>query len=204
MTLQYIDEENDRINILSQNDLNEAINCSIKQQQTSLKLFVIGYKNIMHENMDIDDNNNCILHPTPFQMSELIPTKKRNINENIDENIDDNNEISVGLQRNESKDTNKKCNNRNRKCNIRKGFVCNFCGKKCTSNWNLKSHINNIHKAKRYQCKECNKIFGMKHLLVRHSAIHLDVKPYQCDVCHRRFGRVDYLTNHEMRVHNKT
>lgn len=46
-------------------------------------------------------------------------------------------------------------------------------------------------------CKVCNKLFGSRQTLLRHSMVHTGKKPYGCPMCSARFRCTSHLKRHE-------
>lgn len=46
-------------------------------------------------------------------------------------------------------------------------------------------------------CKVCNKLFGSRQTLLRHSMVHTGKKPYGCTMCSARFRCTSHLKRHE-------
>lgn len=63
-------------------------------------------------------------------------------------------------------------------------------------------HIKEFHLSdKPYICVECEKGFGRRSDLKKHTIVHTGVRPYVCPVCHKNFSRNTNLTKH-LRIHS--
>ncbi|XP_053623651.1 zinc finger protein ZFP2-like isoform X2 [Plodia interpunctella] len=97
---------------------------------------------------------------------------------------------------------------------VERKFRCSTCGLKFAYELSLNKHILRYHEGQsvsvtfietdsketiQYQCDNCNKVFGRKEALIRHSKIHSE-KVYECDVCQKKFNRSDNLRSHK-RIH---
>ena len=79
-----------------------------------------------------------------------------------------------------------------------KPFKCYYCSKRFTQSYNVKLHIDTVHKKLRpYKCNYCQHSFGRKDHLNHHiDVIHKKIKKYGCEYCNRRFGGSTELKNH--------
>ena len=85
-------------------------------------------------------------------------------------------------------------------------WVCNVCGKGCTSKSNLDKHGAVHSKVKAYVClvEGCNKAFTHRSALTRHKkTVHEGGVYYECEECGRRFGEKHNMRRHYQIVHNK-
>ncbi|KAF1746353.1 hypothetical protein GCK72_022806 [Caenorhabditis remanei] len=82
-----------------------------------------------------------------------------------------------------------------------KKFHCNFCPTICSSNSNLKRHLNRKHSTKEpFQCEICGHTFAIKGEMNRHKKIHLP-SGYMitCRTCNQPFKNSFRLRNHQMK-----
>ena len=59
----------------------------------------------------------------------------------------------------------------------------------------LKKHESK-HEGKKYKCNKCNRIFKLKHHLVRHQRYHWDTKKYMCNQCDKHFTEIGIYKRH--------
>ena len=76
---------------------------------------------------------------------------------------------------------------------------CKECNKKFSKKCLLVNHMVAIHNQNsKYKCIECGKSFGMNSLLIRHmKCVHQGEKNYGCDNCDKAFFQKDHLLRHE-------
>lgn len=79
-----------------------------------------------------------------------------------------------------------------------KTYQCDQCDEKCTTRYELKKHVNNVHLGVRrpspvidstvrtISCMICRKAFN-KYYFKRHMRRHTSEMPYQCSLCPKRF-----------------
>lgn len=79
-------------------------------------------------------------------------------------------------------------------------FICETCGKRCTSKFSLQNHILIHTDEKLYICQVCGKSFRTGSNLEQHSRTHSDKRPYSCDLCPMAFRIKNHLRQH-MSVH---
>ena len=82
---------------------------------------------------------------------------------------------------------------------------CEFCEKTFRDNYNLNSHVMNIHEDnKKYKCQHCNKGFNQKYVLLGHiQIIHENVRNFVCYFCDKAFGFTGDLKKHLRGFHFK-
>lgn len=78
---------------------------------------------------------------------------------------------------------------------------CNYCPFRCSSRQVVIAHIKELHDNDRpYVCVQCNKGFGRRSDLKKHTIVHTGIRPFTCPVCNKNFSRNTNLTKH-MRIH---
>lgn len=79
---------------------------------------------------------------------------------------------------------------------------CNFCPFRCASRNTIIAHIKECHEPdKPFVCIQCNKKFGRRSDLKKHSIVHTGIRPFNCPVCGKNFSRNTNLTKH-LRIHS--
>lgn len=79
--------------------------------------------------------------------------------------------------------------------------VCNFCDFRCTSRVTVIAHIKECHEPEKpFICVQCNKKFGRRSDLKKHSICHTGIRPFICGVCNKTFSRNTNLTKH-LKIH---
>ncbi|XP_046809727.1 uncharacterized protein LOC111688198 isoform X2 [Lucilia cuprina] len=79
-------------------------------------------------------------------------------------------------------------------------YVCDKCGRTCSSKTMLNDHIlANCSREPQYSCKECNKKFYSHGTLQCHMTIHTGELPHKCNYCEKRFR-----TRGQVKVHHRT
>lgn len=76
---------------------------------------------------------------------------------------------------------------------------CTYCSLTFEKQRSLSMHMRkhrNKNEKKEFICDTCGKKFHMKHLLMRHVAMHSEVKPYKCEKCSKTYARRDRLMSH--------
>src|SRR5277367_694070 len=82
----------------------------------------------------------------------------------------------------------------------KKKHKCTVCDKSFGQRAYLKKH-SMIHTGKKpFQCEECGKCFTEKQVLKIHTRIHTGDKPFECGKCGKRFTQSSDLKKHE-RIH---
>ncbi|XP_054553341.1 zinc finger protein 586-like [Talpa occidentalis] len=78
-----------------------------------------------------------------------------------------------------------------------KSYECwQACGNSTLSNQRI------LKQAKRYECKDCEKVYKWKSTLTRHQRTHTGERPYECKECHKSYYLRADLNVHQ-RSHNK-
>ena len=82
-------------------------------------------------------------------------------------------------------------------------YQCQECMKSFGQKHVLKDHINVVHKKLTpHQCQECQKSYSQKGKLQNHiEIIHRKFTPYQCQECKKSFGRKASLQKHIKTLH---
>ncbi|XP_065357890.1 uncharacterized protein LOC135952040 [Calliphora vicina] len=79
-------------------------------------------------------------------------------------------------------------------------YVCDKCGRTCSSKTMLNDHIlANCSREPQYSCKECTKKFFSHGTLQCHMTIHTGELPHKCNYCDKRFR-----TRGQVKVHHRT
>ncbi|XP_055611728.1 oocyte zinc finger protein XlCOF22-like [Uranotaenia lowii] len=75
-------------------------------------------------------------------------------------------------------------------------FGCNECGKKISSNYQMKIQQANVHSERPFACQICGKRFGKNNNLRTHMALHNNERKFECDICHKTFKTKRVLKIH--------
>uniref|UniRef100_A0A6P7GPK9 Zinc finger protein 585B-like isoform X1 n=2 Tax=Diabrotica virgifera virgifera TaxID=50390 RepID=A0A6P7GPK9_DIAVI len=86
----------------------------------------------------------------------------------------------------------------NEKC-----YICYLCNKSCTRKTDLRKHIARCTRKKLmmqdkqdpFECKQCDKKFLYKNMLVRHIKDH-ESRRYICNLCSKSYNRIKCFKNH--------
>lgn len=79
--------------------------------------------------------------------------------------------------------------------------ACNFCPFRCASRNTIIAHIKECHeREKPFVCVQCNKKFGRRSDLKKHTVCHTGIRQYGCPVCTKSFSRSTNLRKH-LKVH---
>lgn len=79
---------------------------------------------------------------------------------------------------------------------------CNFCAFSCASRNTVVAHIKECHEPEKpFICVMCEKRFGRRSDLRKHSIVHTGIRPFGCPVCGKNFSRNTNLTKH-LRIHS--
>ena len=79
---------------------------------------------------------------------------------------------------------------------------CRTCNKPITTFVKLRSH-RHFQTLKKYECKECPKVFATSNLLSQHRITHSNVRKHKCELCEKIFKRRGGLQQHMKGYHLK-
>ncbi|CAH8862319.1 unnamed protein product [Trichobilharzia szidati] len=84
-----------------------------------------------------------------------------------------------------------------------RNFPCDQCGKTFTRECNLKEHRLAFHEGKFFKCDECDGSYSSRSILLRHvKYVHRGIH-FRCDLCDKIFSRTYHLRIHQMSVHER-
>nr|CAH8860678.1 unnamed protein product [Trichobilharzia regenti] len=82
-------------------------------------------------------------------------------------------------------------------------FPCDQCGKTFTRESNLREHRLAFHEGKFFKCDECDGAYSSRSILLRHvKYVHRGIH-FRCDLCDKIFSRMYHLRIHQMSVHER-
>jgi hypothetical protein len=85
-----------------------------------------------------------------------------------------------------------------------KKYLCNECGKYCTSKQLLQRHIEVIHEEVKHACDQCSKSYSSRRLLASHKqSVHENCKDFECKPCGKQLGSYLKLRNHNWQSHSQ-
>lgn len=94
---------------------------------------------------------------------------------------------------------------RHKRLNHTDELICEICNKKCTTNRNLRNHMNRVHlhlQMKKYKCDLCENTFSTN----KDREIHLNRdhygSKYECDICHKEFRSPKNIAFHKRSQHD--
>ena len=90
----------------------------------------------------------------------------------------------------------------NSKINSNLYYYCEMCGKRFTTQHQLRKHIQVEHDKIGYQCKMCTKTFKTHKGMLEHANLdHSTDEKYNCRYCGKRFGSLNSLKSHTIYHH---
>lgn len=94
-----------------------------------------------------------------------------------------------------------KCKEHEQKYDPKLPFKCVECSLAFAERTQYVQHTKYVHgNDKPYHCPECEKCFGRRSDLRKHSIVHTGIRPYQCQYCLKSFSRNTNLSKH-LRIH---
>ena len=80
----------------------------------------------------------------------------------------------------------------------RKRYKCQFCTVACSNMGQFRGHLRCHTGERPFVCsvKGCARKFARNEELTRHKRIHSGVRPFMCEICQKTFGRKDHLQKH--------
>ncbi|KAL4235025.1 hypothetical protein ACF0H5_006663 [Mactra antiquata] len=84
---------------------------------------------------------------------------------------------------------------------IKPKHACMECGKECSSEHNLLTHMNTHRKGSKVPCPNCSRTFATSSGLTAHLASHCGQKQHECPICHKRFSKKSNKMEH-MKTHS--
>ena len=82
-----------------------------------------------------------------------------------------------------------------------KKHVCDRCGKKFTTAYEVRVHIKRAHLIEEHPCQECGKVFKNKYTLMYHKREHKEARK-SCEKCGKKFVHNDSLRHHMTFAHS--
>ena len=79
-------------------------------------------------------------------------------------------------------------------------WVCQYCGKECTTGSYLRTHLRTHTGDKPFKCEHCGKCFNQHSNLRTHIRTHTGDKPFKCEHCGKCFNQHSSLRTH-IRTH---
>ena len=83
---------------------------------------------------------------------------------------------------------------------------CGQCGKNFARKALLNEHLAEVHgdnKARKMQCKVCNKWMSNAKIMEGHHNMHMGTKPFKCDFCEKSYRTRGNMAAHRKEVHGK-
>ncbi|KAJ8705328.1 hypothetical protein PYW07_011155 [Mythimna separata] len=80
-------------------------------------------------------------------------------------------------------------------------FLCDFCGKVLTSDYQLQYHHRMHAGIKPYSCVICKKTFAKKYNVQLHMSVHTGEKSHECSRCEKVYSQRSTLLRHLKRYH---